>query len=237
MSRKVDASPEEAYDPRKRDPRYAHASASPLWELVSHLLLFSCISLLTSLQTPLLSHYHPAISLHASQLLSGRPLTANADLSLNTLTHFLDRFVYKNPKKPRAKGESAMQPGATAADGATGVKLVRGEVNTGEATVNDEKWWGKRKESDVPADEVFFLKFFTQRSEREKAKAAKTQKRKKGGKDEDDQDESADEEESDDEDAEGIAEDDEDASEEDSDAEEAEIWKVRTVSLPVASVC
>ena len=25
----------EAYDPRKRDPKYAHASASPLWELVS----------------------------------------------------------------------------------------------------------------------------------------------------------------------------------------------------------
>lgn len=26
---------EEAYDPRKRDPQYAHASASPLYELVS----------------------------------------------------------------------------------------------------------------------------------------------------------------------------------------------------------
>ncbi len=28
-------SDEERYDPRKRDPQYAHAETSPLWELVS----------------------------------------------------------------------------------------------------------------------------------------------------------------------------------------------------------
>jgi hypothetical protein len=31
----------EAYDARKRDPQYAHASSSPLWELVSHFYLSS----------------------------------------------------------------------------------------------------------------------------------------------------------------------------------------------------
>ncbi|CAA7269373.1 unnamed protein product [Cyclocybe aegerita] len=43
----------EEYDPRKREPQFAHAGSSPLWELTS-----------------LLNHYHPAISLHARQLLS-----------------------------------------------------------------------------------------------------------------------------------------------------------------------
>ncbi|KAF8888395.1 hypothetical protein CPB84DRAFT_1749524 [Gymnopilus junonius] len=56
---------EEAYDPKKREPQFAHASALPLWEL----------------------------------LLSSQPLNASADLSQNALSRFLDRFVYKNPKK------------------------------------------------------------------------------------------------------------------------------------------
>ena len=98
-------------------------------------------------------HYHPAVSLHARQLLSSQPVTATPDLSLNTLSHFLDRFVYKNPKKPKTKGASAMQPAASGIDGASGVKLMKGEVTNGEAPVNDEKFW-KRRVEDVPVDEV-----------------------------------------------------------------------------------
>jgi ribosome biogenesis protein MAK21 len=33
-SRKLSPSPEEKYDPRKRDPQYAHAESTCLWELV-----------------------------------------------------------------------------------------------------------------------------------------------------------------------------------------------------------
>lgn len=80
-------------------------------------------------------------------------MTATADLSLNTLAHFLDRFVYKNPKKPKPKGASAMQPAASAAEGASGVKLLKGEVTDGAPPVNDEKWWRRRVE-DVPVDQV-----------------------------------------------------------------------------------
>jgi ribosome biogenesis protein MAK21 len=65
---------EDEYDPRKREPEFARADATPIWEL-----------------TTLSNHYHPSVSLHAQQLLGGRPVTANADLSLNTLSHFLDR--------------------------------------------------------------------------------------------------------------------------------------------------
>ena len=112
-------------------------------------------------------HYHPAISLHARQLLTGVPITASADLSLNTLSHFLDKFVHKNPKKPKTKGASAMQPSASAPDG-TGVKLVKGEAMAGRsAPVNEEVWWKKRAE-DVPVDEVFFYRFFKRKHELEK---------------------------------------------------------------------
>lgn len=38
------------YDPRKRDPKFAHASASPLWELVRE--IFSAISVCTYARYP-----------------------------------------------------------------------------------------------------------------------------------------------------------------------------------------
>ncbi|KAJ7043063.1 CBF/Mak21 family-domain-containing protein [Mycena alexandri] len=183
----------EGYDPRKRDPQYAHASSSPLWELM-----------------PLVNHFHPAISLHARQLLSSQPLTASADLSLNTISHFLDRFVYKNPKmvKPNAnnvnvvvgkgKGASAMQPAASGLEGG-GVKLMKGEMGVLEDRVN-EGGFLKKKESDVPVDQLFFHKFFSRKSEKEKAQSAKRRKNR---------DEDSDEEE----DEEDGAEDDDDADE------------------------
>lgn len=98
-------------------------------------------------------HYHPAIALHARQLLTAQPLTASADLAQNTLGHFLDRFVYKNPKKAGAKpkGDSAMQPAANPVD-STSVRLLKGDVEQ-DAPVNEERFWRKRKE-DVPVDEV-----------------------------------------------------------------------------------
>ncbi|KAJ3807240.1 CBF/Mak21 family-domain-containing protein [Lentinula aff. lateritia] len=158
---------EEPYDTRKRDPQHAHASSSPLWEL-----------------TPLLHHYHPAISLHARQLLSSLPLTASADLSLNTLSHFLDRFVYKNAKKispdaTKGKGVSAMQPSAS---GIEGVKLIKGESATsGDILMNEEKFL-KRRPEDVPVDQVglsprpclFFHKYFTRKNERVREKRTKS---------------------------------------------------------------
>lgn len=161
---------ERLYEPRKREPEFAHASSSPLWELL-----------------PLLSHYHPTVSLHTRQLLSSQPLTSTPDLALNTLSHFLDRFVYKNPKKQNSKqkGASAMQPATGDAISGGGVRLIKGEIGNsldsnsgGGVTVNDEKWWKMRAE-DVPIDQVFFHKYFNQKNELEKAKAAKARKRKK----------------------------------------------------------
>lgn len=198
------------YDPRKREPEFAHASSSPLWELL-----------------PLLSHYHPTVSLHARQLLLSQPLTSTPDLALNTLSHFLDRFVYKNPKKQssKQKGSSAMQPAAGDAISGGGVRLIKGElgnsfdsVSGGGVTVNDEKWW-KRRVEDVPTDQVFFHKYFNQKSELERARTAKAKKRKRGKGDNDGSEVESDEGERD-----AVAEDDSVKSSDDD--EEAEIWTV-----------
>ncbi|KAJ7221697.1 CBF/Mak21 family-domain-containing protein [Mycena pura] len=228
----LDAESENYYDPRKRDPQYAHASTLPLWEL-----------------TPLLHHYHPAISLHARQLLSGQPLTTNADLSLNTISHFLDRFVYKNPKQVKqqnanvvtgkGKGSSAMQPAASGLEGG-GVKLMKGEAGDAEGRVNESAFL-RKKESDVPVDQLFFHRFFSRKSEREKAKSAKAGRRKNQG-DESDSDEEDDDEAVESGDEMDVTGDEErkvgdaNASEEDNDSDigEDEIWRAMKASMPAA---
>ncbi|KAK2465032.1 hypothetical protein APHAL10511_003108 [Amanita phalloides] len=163
------SSKQEPYDSRKRDPQYAHARASPIWEL-----------------TPLLHHYHPAVSLHARQLLLSLPVTSNPDLTQNTLSHFLDRFVYKNPKKAKAgeegsvrtRGGSAMQPAASGLDG-LGVKMMRTDADG--ASMRNH---GAVFESDVPADQVFFHRFFKKKSEATKKKKKKKRERTESGTDE-----------------------------------------------------
>ena len=206
------------YDPRKREPEFAHASCSPLWEL-----------------SPLLSHYHPTVSLHARQLLLFQPLTSTPDLALNTLSHFLDRFVYKNPKKQssKQKGSSAMQPAAGDAMSGGGVRLIKGDVgnslnlNFGSGvTVNDEKWW-KRRVEDVPIDQVFFHRYFNQKNELEKARAAKAKKRKKGKGGREGSDVGSDEEGEEGE----VAQDNDGRSS--SDDEEGEIWTVGVKKAPI----
>ncbi|KAJ7677224.1 CBF/Mak21 family-domain-containing protein [Mycena rosella] len=225
----------ESYDPRKRDPQFAHASASPLWEL-----------------TPLLHHFHPAISLHARQLLSGQPLTASADLSLNTISHFLDRFVYKNPKKvkPNAnnanvvigkgKGASAMQPAASGLEGG-GVKLMKGEMGDMEARVNEGVFL-RKKEADVPVDQLFFHKFFSRKNEKEKAKTAKADRRKTRGEDSDsdsegegEADESGDEMDLTGDEAKKAGDADAFEEDDDSDVGEDEVWKAMQASMPGAA--
>ena len=95
--------------------------------------------------------------LHATQLLLGKPLTAHADLALNTLAHFLDRFVYRNPKAPRTHGASAMQPAAVAPSESAGVRAPKaGTKLTNEAMVNDAAFW-KRDVKNVPVDQVMFF--------------------------------------------------------------------------------
>ncbi|KAK1923668.1 putative ribosome biogenesis protein [Papiliotrema laurentii] len=206
-----------AYDGRKRDPKFAHADASCLWEL-----------------TPFLDHFHPSVSLQAQQLLRSEPLTGSADISLNSLVSFLDRFVYRNPKKNlQPKGASIMQPAAVY--DRTGMLVSNKGARTGEDTyVNSEKFWRKKIE-DVPVDQMFFHKFFAGKLAQKEAAA---KKKKKGGVSSDEEDDVVSdkgEDVSDDEsEADDVASVDEPASEDESDPEEAEIWKAMQATMPDA---
>lgn len=187
------------YDGRKRDPAYAGAQGSCLWELI-----------------PFVHHYHPSVSLQATQLLELQlPLSGSEDITQNTLVAFLDRFVYRNPKKvATAKGASIMQPAAVSRSGGTSVIKSKSAAGATEAGyVNSEAFWRKKPE-DVPADQLFFHKFFA--AKLAKDAAIKKAKKKNNAKDQDEDEDIGEDEEA----AQGAEEDPE------SDPEEAEIWRV-----------
>ncbi|WVO18506.1 hypothetical protein L204_106225 [Cryptococcus depauperatus] len=205
------------YDGRKRDPTYANAESSCLWEL-----------------TPFLYHFHPSVSLQANQLLNSQPLTGSSDISLNTLISFLDRFVYRNPKKTaQPKGASIMQPAA--ASDKSGM-IIKGEGKAG-MMVNSEAFWRKKIE-DVPVDIQFFHSYFTEKLKRKEKKGKAKEQSHKTSDFEESDNENVDEdtvvgdEEELQSENEQPKEVEEEASEEDSDPEEAEIWKAMKASMP-----
>jgi len=73
------------YDPYKREPRFAGASSECLWELA-----------------PLALHFHPSVRSFAESVMFSPGLSIKYDgdpLADFSIISFLDRFVYKNPKK------------------------------------------------------------------------------------------------------------------------------------------
>ncbi|KAL9101899.1 MAG: hypothetical protein Q9163_002894 [Psora crenata] len=153
------------YNGRKRDPLYANVSHSTLWDII-----------------PLLSHYHPSVSLFADRLLAHAPMPPKPDLGLHTLIHFLDRFVYKNPKtsaaKASSKGVSIMQPLAGNAKGDLLISAASVQAER-ERPMNSEAFWKQGFEK-IDADEVFFHRYFSvlgrdkeKRAEKKAKKAAK----------------------------------------------------------------
>ncbi|WFD29791.1 RNA-binding ribosome biosynthesis protein mak21 [Malassezia sp. CBS 17886] len=138
------------YDGRKRDPRYARAGDTALWDVL-----------------PLLRHFHPSVCLNAAQLLRGERVTSSADLTLHTLMHFLDRFVFRNPKKHSGlRGNSIMQP-ALSGDAADSDVLVR-RSHVPLAYMNSAAFWNQRADA-VPVDQQFFHRFFEAKHKRAKA--------------------------------------------------------------------
>lgn len=181
------------YDGRKRDPRFARAGDSALWDIL-----------------PLTRHFHPSVSLNAKQFIAGDKVTSNADLTLNTLMHFLDRFVFRNPKKQTGvRGSSIMQP-ALSGDMDNDVVVRRSHVPLD--YVNSAAFWNQRPEN-VPVDQQFFLQYF-QAKQKRAGQAAEMQKP------EETADAPSDEEDVDDDD---LSTDDE---------EEKEIWKAMKRSTP-----
>jgi ribosome biogenesis protein MAK21 len=164
---------EEVYDGKKRDPIFANAGKTKLWELL-----------------PLLNHFHPTVELYANSLVgkpqlgeNGKPMKlGQPDMSLHGLSHFLDRFVYRNPKqKTVTHGSSIMQP--LAGSDATGLVLGADRSrNMKPVNIND---WAKVKIENVDVGERFFYNYFMAKNKRDGAAPKKKDGAKSGDFDED----------------------------------------------------
>ncbi|KAG7886164.1 hypothetical protein KL936_005081 [Ogataea polymorpha] len=149
-----DGEQKKEYDSRKRDPQFSNAQDSSLWEMN----VFS-------------NHFHPTVSHYTEAFFANETKDLQKpNLGLFTLSHFLDRFVYKKAKmKPTTHGQSIMQPLAGAH---TGQLLVKTDVH-GELPTNTEDWINK-KASEIRPEDRFFYEYFSTRQE--KALASKMDK-------------------------------------------------------------
>jgi len=130
-----------SYDPTKRDPSHANADTSCLWDII-----------------PYLAHYHPAVTVSADHILDHKALPGKPDLTLHTLIHFLDRFVYKNAKladTTKMRGSSIMQP---MANEDTRSVLVS-SAGPRRLPVNSAEFLAKQ-DGDVAAEDAFFHQYF-----------------------------------------------------------------------------
>ncbi|KAK7104859.1 CCAAT/enhancer-binding protein zeta-like [Littorina saxatilis] len=132
---------QQSYDALQRNPLHCHAQNECLWELKA-----------------LARHYHPSVALFARTILQGEPVVYTGDpLQDFTLIRFLDRFVYKNPKKKEA-GE-----GKSETVGAASGKRQKGES----VPVNSAEFIEGGEES-VPEHERYLYRYFSQRAEKKK---------------------------------------------------------------------
>lgn len=147
------------YDPKKRDPEYSAALSEPLYELV-----------------PFLYHYHPSVKHLCAQvfglLVSTNKRAAVPQAGSDTVVEsmesfslgaFLDRFVYKNPKK---ESESSSQVVSSSSSLSDKLKLAP-----------SAKLYYSLPEAVIPAHEKFFHAYFQSKKDREALKAAKDAKR------------------------------------------------------------
>ncbi|KAJ5098805.1 CCAAT-binding factor [Penicillium argentinense] len=152
----VEKKQQERYDPRKRDPEHSNADRSCLWELL-----------------PYTTHFHPSVSLNADRLLDHETMSGKPDLTIHTLSHFLDRFVYRAPKASAAsRGASIMQP---LAGGEAKDRLVEaGKTAQQSVPLNSEGFW-KKKAEEIAAEDVFFHEYFNRvNKDKDRAKAKKS---------------------------------------------------------------
>lgn len=80
-----------SYDPTHRNPMYCGSEFSPVWELHT-----------------LKKHFHPTVLLFANRILANEPLNYTGDpLQDFTQMRFLNKFVFRNPKKLEKQKDSA----------------------------------------------------------------------------------------------------------------------------------
>jgi ribosome biogenesis protein MAK21 len=102
-------------------------------------------------------------------------MPSKPDLGMHTLTHFLDRFVYRNAKTvpSQGHGSSIMQP--LAGGDTRGMVLSTRGTGKSAVPVNSDAFWKQRIE-DVAVDEVFFHKYFNNVAPKKGSPAEKAKK-------------------------------------------------------------
>ncbi len=145
------------------------------------------------MQSPFFSHFHPSVSIFASNLLVRQKSLPKPELANHTLMHFLDKFVYRNPKSSdSSRGGSIMQPVLAAGSSSHIVSSGKATAKT-QALVNSSSFWNLKLDQ-VAAEDVFFHEYFAQVGK--PSQATKTKKeRKQEEKALEDDDEEADEDE------------------------------------------
>jgi hypothetical protein len=153
-----------AYNPRCPAPEHAAAAGVPLFELA-----------------PLFNHYHPSVTALISAFIKRKVVPSGDPLKDLTPGSFLDKFVFRKPKKKGQagvededggnKGGSIMQPVADSSSRTATDVLSRAF----QATPLDE----------AQPDERFFIRFFQER--RGRAAKARREKKKAKGTEEDEE--------------------------------------------------
>lgn len=125
------------YDPYHRNPVFAGGEYCVYTELLK-----------------LKEHYHPSVSLFASKILQGEKIEYPGNpLQDFALSKFLDRFVFKNPKKASEDDQFAYRKKYVP----VGVRSL--PVNSANYLNTDE--------SRIPVDELFLYRYLKNKSERQ----------------------------------------------------------------------
>lgn len=165
------------YDGKASDPLKSNAEYSCLWEIL-----------------PLLNHYHPTVAYFARNLYDKQKNKSRPDLALHTLSHFLDRFIYKSPKtKISSRGGSIMQPivGSGAFETKDVLLLSTRGAKASRQSVNNVDWNAQAKNQEgIIAEDKFFYDYFISKGGAGQKKSLKA----KVGSDEDEMDDNSGEE-------------------------------------------
>lgn len=140
------------YDYTARNPKYAGGEHAILGELI-----------------PLSRHYHPTVATFASRIITGKSIYYDGNpLADFTLLHFLDRFSFKNPKKPR-EGQGQENDELFRSVGTSKKHYVPKGLKS-MSVVSEE--YLSHEEKQIPLDEVFLYKYLKQRPKSKKSKKA-----------------------------------------------------------------
>ncbi|XP_022242297.1 CCAAT/enhancer-binding protein zeta-like [Limulus polyphemus] len=125
------------YDSSHRNPLFAGAEYCSFWELLR-----------------LSQHFHPSVALFARQILNNSSIDYSGDpLQDFTLIRFLDRFVYRNPKKGTEKTEKDEQQRVF------GRRTCYVPKSAKKLPVNTAGYL-QQKQKNIPVEERFFYEYF-----------------------------------------------------------------------------